>query len=278
MATTSGRLSGMTAVVTGGASGIGAAICRRFAEEGCRVAIADLQADRAASVAKELTAFGPAATFGALDTSCPDEVASFVRDVDERFGHIDVLVNNAGWVKVSPTLALAVEDFDRMLAVYLRGLLVVPRHVIPSMLRRGSGSIVNIASMQAYRALPGRSGVQAAKGGITALSRELALEFGPANIRVNCVLPGFTITEKVQVDYAATATEEELALRRDCYPLRRFGSPQDIANAVLFLASTEASWITGVDLTVDGGISIELAEALMFPPFRRLWQESVPNA
>jgi NAD(P)-dependent dehydrogenase (short-subunit alcohol dehydrogenase family) len=152
------------------------------------------------------------------------------------------------------------------------------KHTIPHLIAGGGGSIVSMSSMQAYRAIPGRVGVQAAKGGICAMTRELALEYGPAGVRVNSVLPGFTVTEKAERDYAKSATPEELDLRRDCYPLRRFGRPDDVANAVLFLASDEAAWITGIDLLVDGGTSMQLAEAVMFPPFRRLWQQASPSA
>jgi NAD(P)-dependent dehydrogenase (short-subunit alcohol dehydrogenase family) len=143
---------------------------------------------------------------------------------------------------------------------------------------RSNGCIVNMSSMQAYRAIPGRAGVQAAKGAICSLGRLLALEYGPSGVRVNTVLPGFTLTEKARRDYAASATPEEMELRRLCYPLRRFGTPEDIAAAVAFLASADASFITGVDLLVDGGTSMQLAEAVVFPPFRRLVEEASPGA
>ena len=269
------RLEGKRAIVTGGASGIGEAIVRRFVAEGASVVIADIQEKAGNSLASEL---GPRAVYRRVDVTSADEITAAVTATRAAFDGIDVVVNNAGWVKIDVAVEAEVSDFDRMLATYVRAHFLMAKHALPVMVEGGGGSIVNMSSMQAYRAIPGRLGVQAAKGGICAMTRELALEYGPAGVRVNAVLPGLTMTKKATVDYAVSATPEELDLRRQCYPLRRFGRPEDIANAVLFLASDEASWITGIDLLVDGGISMQLAEAVMFPPFRRLWQEASPDA
>ncbi len=269
------RLAGKRAIVTGGASGIGEAIVRRFAAEGASVVIADVQEEAGRVLADEL---GPRVLFQATDVTSADDIAAVVATTRTELGGIDVVVNNAGWVKIEVAIHADVSDFDRMLATYVRAHFLMAKHALPVMIEGGGGSIVNMSSMQAYRAIPGRAGVQAAKGAICSLTRELALEYGPAGVRVNAVLPGLTMTEKAARDYAAYATPEELDLRRQCYPLRRFGAPDDIANAVLFLASDESAWITGIDLLVDGGISMQLAEALVFPPFRRLWQQASPNA
>jgi NAD(P)-dependent dehydrogenase (short-subunit alcohol dehydrogenase family) len=131
--------------------------------------------------------------------------------------------------------------------------------------------------MQAYVALPGRSAYEAAKGGISALTREFAVEYGPAGVRVNAVCPGVIMTEAL-VKMNADATPEEVHSRVESYPLRRLGVPEDVANAVAFLASDEASWITGTNLFVDGGMTIQVTEAVTYPPFRRLWKEAVPQA
>ncbi|MFL5953326.1 MAG: SDR family NAD(P)-dependent oxidoreductase [Gaiellaceae bacterium] len=267
------RLEDKRAVVTGGASGIGEAIVRRFVAEGARVVIADVQETAGEALAAEL-----GVVFQRTDvTSATDIEAAVTRAVDD-LGGLEVVVNNAGWVKVDIAIRADEDDFDRMLATYLRAHFLMAKYALPHLIAGGGGSIVNMSSMQAYRAIPGRVGVQAAKGGICAMTRELALEYGPAGVRVNAVLPGLTMTEKAINDYAEYATPEELDLRRQCYPLRRFGTPEDIASAVLFLASDESAWITGIDLLVDGGISMQLAEAVMFPPFRRLWQEASPSA
>lgn len=269
------RLEGKRAIVTGGASGIGEAIVRRFVAEGAAVVIADVDKEAGERLAHTLR---PSVRFHRTDVTSVLDIASTVDRTVEELGGVDVVVNNAGWVKVDVAIKAEEADFDRMLATYLRAHFLMAKHALPPMIRAGGGSIVNMSSMQAYRAIPGRIGVQAAKGGICAMTRELALEYGPSGVRVNAVLPGLTMTEKAARDYAVYATPEELELRRQCYPLRRFGTPDEVATAVLFLASDESAWITGIDLLVDGGISIQLAEALVFPPFRRLWQEASPNA
>jgi NAD(P)-dependent dehydrogenase (short-subunit alcohol dehydrogenase family) len=269
------RLERKRAIVTGGASGIGEAIARRFVAEGASVVIADVQEQAGHALVRDLH---PHALFQRTDVTSPEDIAAAVTATTAAFGGIDVIVNNAGWVKVEVAVETETADFDRMLATYVRAHFLMAKHALPVMIEGGGGSIVNMSSMQAYRAIPGRAGVQAAKGAICSLTRELALEYGPAGVRVNAVLPGLTMTDKAIHDYAAYATPEELDLRRQCYPLRRFGTPADIANAVLFLASDESAWITGIDLLVDGGISMQLAEAVMFPPFRRLWQKASPSA
>jgi 3alpha(or 20beta)-hydroxysteroid dehydrogenase len=269
------RLDGKRAIVTGGASGIGEAIVRRFVAEGASVVIADIQEEAGSKLASEL---GPRAVYRRTDVTSAEEIAAAVTATSAAFDGIDVVVNNAGWVKIDVAVEAEVSDFDRMLATYVRAHFLMAKHALPVMVEGGGGSIVNMSSMQAYRAIPGRAAVQAAKGAICSLTRELALEYGPAGIRVNAVLPGLTMTAKAIRDYAAYATPEELDLRRQCYPLRRFGAPDDIANAVLFLASDESAWVTGIDLLVDGGISMQLAEAVVFPPFRRLWQRASPSA
>ncbi len=217
--------------------------------EGARVVVADVQE----AVGHELVAeLGPGAFFQRTDVTLREDVIAAVDRAVSAWGGLDVVVNNAGWVKVDVAIEAEEADFDRMLATYLRAHFLMAKHALPHLIAGGGGAIVNMSSMQAYRAIPGRVGVQAAKGGICAMTRELALEYGPAGVRVNAVLPGFTLTEKAERDYALSSTLEELDLRRDCYPLRRFGRPEDIASAVLFLASDEAAWITGIDLLVDG--------------------------
>jgi 3alpha(or 20beta)-hydroxysteroid dehydrogenase len=269
------RLEGKRALVTGGASGIGEAIVRRFAAEGASVLIADIQEDAARRLAADL---GHEVFFQPTDVTEAEDIAAAVEAARTRLGGIDVVVNNAGWVKIDIAVEAELGDFDRMMATYVRAHFLVAKNALPVMIDAGGGSIINMSSMQAYRAIPGRVGVQAAKGAICALTRELALEYGPAGVRVNAVLPGLTMTEKATRDYATSATPEELDLRRQCYPLRRFGRPEDVASAVVFLASDESGWITGIDLLVDGGISMQLAEAVAFPPFRRLWQRASPRA
>jgi NAD(P)-dependent dehydrogenase (short-subunit alcohol dehydrogenase family) len=241
------------------------------------VLVVDIDAEAGERLAKDLRDAGREASFFAADTAVRAGAEAAVAHVLEERGALDVLVNNAGWVRTAVATEVDDGDLVRMLDVYVVGYLNFARAALPHLVR-SKGCIVNMSSMQAYRAIPGRAGVQAAKGAICSLGRLLALEYGPSGVRVNTVLPGFILTEKAKRDYAASATPEEMELRRLCYPLRRFGSPDDIAAAVAFLASAEASFITGVDLLVDGGISMQLAEAVVFPPFRRLLEEASPGA
>lgn len=272
------KLEGKVAIVTGGGRGIGECITRLFAQEGASVVIADLLKEEGESVAASIRNEGGRAVFQATDVTQSVQVEAAVQRAIAEYGRLDVLVNDAGWLRVEMAINVAEEDFDRTLATHVKGTWLFSKYAIPHMMAAGGGAIVNISSMQAYRAVPGRIAYEAAKGGISAMTRELALEYGPAGVRVNAVCPGVIMTERNVLKQREVETEEESDLRVQCYPLRKLGTPADVARAVLFLASDDASWITGVDLFVDGGISIQLAEAVMFPPFRRLWKEAVPTA
>lgn len=273
-----GPLAGRTAIVTGGASGIGESITRRLSADGASVVIVDVDASAGDQLVARIRQGGGAATLVLGDVGVAETAQAAVATALKRFDRLDILVNNAGWVKTAVLVKALEEDFDRTMRTYTKGYWLMCREVMSHFVAQGGGAIVNLSSMQAHRAIPGRAAVQMAKGAIGALTRQLAMEYGPSGVRVNAVLPGLVLTEKAARDYGTTATPEEMELRRQCYPLRRFGTPEDISNAVAFLVSDQASWITGVDLLVDGGITVELAEAVMFPPFRRLWQEGSPNA
>jgi len=271
------KLEGKVALVTGAGGGIGGCVAQLFAREGAAVVITDALAENGERKAAEIREEGGRAVFQHMDVTQAVQVQAAVRRAVDLYGRLDVLVNSHGWSRVEMTTRLAEEDFDRMIAIHLKGTWLTCKYAIMEMLKTGGGSIVNLSSMQAYGAIPGRAGYEAAKGGISALTRDLAVEYGPAGIRVNAVCPGVVMTEKL-VKANATATEEETRLRVQCYPLRRLGRAEDVAAAVLFLASDDASWITGTNLFVDGGISIQLSEAVMYPPFRRLWREVVSAA
>ena len=272
------RLAGKVAVVTGGARGIGECITRLLAREGTAVVIADVLAEEGERVAASIRASDGRAVFQATDVTQSSQVDAAIQRAVAEYGRLDILVNDAGWLRVEVALKQTEVDFDRTIATHVKGTWLASKAAIPHMMRGGGGAIVNISSMQAYRALPGRVAYEAAKSGISALTRQLAVEYGPAGVRVNAVCPGVIMTDKNTRRSQEEETDEERRLRIECYPLRRLGRPDDVAKAVLFLASDDASWITGADLFVDGGISVQLAEAVMFPPFRRLWREAVPSA
>lgn len=274
---TTGRLGGKIAVVTGGAGGLGADIVRAFLVEGAHVAAADIADEAGQGLAPVLDQYKKNAFYQRTDATEPKDVAALIQRTIERLGPPDILVNALGWRRVGPATTFAEEDFDRTLSTHVKGMWLVAKHALPPMIAKGGGAIVNLSSMQANRAMPGRVAYEAAKGGISAMTRALALDYGPSNIRVNAVLPGH-ITTPAKAARKSQASEEEKRLRLECYPLRRLGRPQDVSAAVVFLASDEASWITGTELVIDGGTSIQLSEAVHYPPLRRLWQQSSPAA
>jgi NAD(P)-dependent dehydrogenase (short-subunit alcohol dehydrogenase family) len=272
------KLQGRTAIITGGAGGIGQSVSRLFAAEGAQVAIADLLDQEGAQLEAELNHAGRKAFYQRTDVSDAGQVQALVQRTVEELGPPDILVTLAGWLRVAMAIHVEEADFDRTIASHIKGTWLLAKHSLPHMMQAGGGAIVTISSMQAYGAIPGRIAYEAAKGGISAMTRALALEYGPANVRVNAICPGIIITPRNEAKHGTDFTPDEVKARIESYPLRRLGRPQDVAKAALFLASDDASWITGTDVFVDGGHSIQLAEAVHFPPFRRLWQEAVPQA
>ena len=249
---------GKRAIVTGGASGIGLGIATLLAQAGAEVVIAGRRADVGAeAVATVRAACGhDAARFVRTDVRSADSVRALFAACDAD-GGVDILVNAAGSANPRPLAEHSDDDIDAMLDVNLRGVIYCAREAVPRLAARGGGAIVNIASYLGYRGGPGWAPVySAAKGGVIALTRSLAVQHGPQQVRVNAVCPGFVATALVD-DLLAHTPNPAAALRRMAmeYPLRRTGTPEDIARAVLFLASPAASWITGVVLPVDGGVT-----------------------
>ena len=245
-------LAGTVSIVTGGAGGIGSAICRRLAEEGSTVVVADLDAEAARRVADDI---GGHAT--GVDITDGGAVEAVVDDVWSSVGPIDVLVNNAGWDRAGPFLDTEPELWERIIAVNLVGPLNLHRAVGRRMVERGSGRIVNIASDAARVGSSGEAVYAACKGGIVAFSKTMARELARVPIPVNVVCPGPTNTPL----FAEFAGEGESgdrlrqALAR-AIPFRRLGEPEDIAPAVAFLASADAGYITGQVLSVSGGLTM----------------------
>lgn len=232
------------ALVTGGGSGIGAAIARAASRAGYRVAIMDAQADAAEAMAREL---GNAV---ALPCDVTDELA-----VDEALATLgatpDLLVNNAGIVKFGHLVDMSVKDFRRVLEVDLVGVYILSRAVGLMMRARGQGNIVNISSINAITPSLGTNAYAAAKGGLVTMTKLLALELGPHGVRVNSVSPGFVDGGMSTAVFANPRTRD---IRTKAVPLRRLGSTEDIAQAVMFLASDAAAYVHGQDLGVDGGL------------------------
>lgn len=236
------------ALITGGADGIGWATCERFAEAGCRVVIADLNRERAIERAEAL---GPGHLGFGADVSSESDVIALMAAIREAAGRLDVVVNNAGiGAPHIPTREQTTEVFDRVVDIHLRGTFLMCREA--SRLMAGSGgAIVNISSIAGITGLPRRNAYGAAKAGIVALTRSLAGEWAGEGIRVNAVAPGFTETALVKKLADAGSVDADRLKRR--IPMGRLGRPEEIAEAIYFLASDAASYITGAVLSVDGG-------------------------
>jgi NAD(P)-dependent dehydrogenase (short-subunit alcohol dehydrogenase family) len=248
------KLSGKKAIITGGAGGIGSATAKLFASEGASVAILDLDENKAALVAEEINQAGGQAIAIGLDVSDESQVIKAIKEVVDEFGAIDVLFNNAGIARRTTAVETLVEDWDLSFAVNVKSIFLMSKHCIPIMESGGGGSIINTGSGWGLkgggRALP----YCATKGAVVNMTRAMAIDHGPQNIRVNSVNPGDTDTgmlreEAKQIGWSESAFLEDAADR----PLRRMGQPSEIAAAVLFLASDDSSFVTGSALVVDGG-------------------------
>lgn len=254
------RLQDKVAVVTGGGSGIGRETCLLFAEEGAHVVVVDRYQEDAQETVRRITDRGlPEALALVADVAREEEIAAFVRACDERFGRIDILVNNAGVRVWGPVTESRLDDWQFIFEVNLRGVGLCCKHVIPIMERGGGGSIVNVSSANAVVGRPGMALYDATKAGVTALTRSMACDHAEANIRVNAVLPGPTLTDfhiKRAVE-AGRTLDESVTKRNPRGPgiLKRQATPREIAYGILFLASDESSYVTGVCLHVDGGLS-----------------------
>ncbi|GAA1512651.1 SDR family NAD(P)-dependent oxidoreductase [Nocardioides humi] len=251
-------LTGRTALVTGGSSGNGRAIALALGRAGASVVVADLRPEPRESgvpTAEQLQAEGHQALFVRCDVADEAAMVSAV-EATRSFGDLDVMVNNAGVLHLAPITELSCEDFDRIHAVNARGTFLGCREAARVMVARGHGTIVNVASVAALRGARGYAAYAASKGAVTAMTRALAAELGPAGVRVNCLVPGYVDTAMTRADIA---TEDKVASSAERIPIRRVGRPDDMAAAVLFLADHRASgFLHGSSVVVDGGISAVL--------------------
>jgi NAD(P)-dependent dehydrogenase (short-subunit alcohol dehydrogenase family) len=249
------QLANKIALITGASSGIGRETAKLFALEGAKVAIADVDTVGGQTLIDEIKAFGGTALFHQVDVSVESEVQNWVAGVVDEWGGVDILVANAA-VMVIGTVEQATElDWDRVLAVNVKGYAFCAKYVTPQMRQRGGGAIVNLASISSFVAVPAFAPYNTSKGAILQLTRSLAYDLAPDNIRVNCVCPGPIYTPAVQkVADSLSLSEEDLVKQfAPLVLLKRMGKAQEVANAILFLASDKASFITGTPLMVDGG-------------------------
>jgi NAD(P)-dependent dehydrogenase (short-subunit alcohol dehydrogenase family) len=249
------RLEDKVALVTGGGAGIGRAVAETFAREGAHVVIADLDGEAAREVAEAIIKSNGSARAQVADVSSTDDVKALMEAIGAAFGRLDVLVNNAGVGERADFRNLDDEAWDRVWQVNLDGTVRCAREAFPLLKASGKAAIINLSSVMATKHTRQMSVYSATKGAVAALSRSLAVEYAPYGIRVNHLCPGYVETALIG-RYTANPAIRKALLGQT--PLRRFGTPQDIANAALFLASDEAAYITGAGLHVDGGMGVTL--------------------
>lgn len=245
------RLKGKVALVTGGAQGIGRAICERFAAEGAIVGVLDIKGDNAERAAQALREQGAQAHAYAGDVARRGTFEAAVGDLEGRHGRFDILVNNAIWVRYGPIDAITPEMLERMTGTGFHSVVWGIQVGAAAMARSGGGAIVNIASAASFLGIPGGMVYCGVKAGVLGLTRSAAVDLGPKKIRVNAVCPGSVLTEGVRIN----VNPEMEAKRKARTPLGRLGEVTDIANAACFLASDESGFVTGESLLVDGGVT-----------------------
>jgi len=253
-------LQDQVAIVTGGAQGIGGATARRLAEEGARVLIADLDHAAAQANVARIRNVGGTAEALVADIAQTAAIQATVEKAVAQWGRLDILVNNA-WGSKEPdgsALTLTESAWDYAMNVMVKSLFLAAKYAVPHMQKNGKGSIVNISSVHGLLMVPQKLAYEAAKMAVIGVTRQMACDFGPFGIRVNAICPGHIVTERMQMRWDKNPSLLELFKAQ--YPLRRVGKPEDIANAIRFLCSDEAAFITGHALVVDGGITIQFQE------------------
>jgi 3-oxoacyl-[acyl-carrier protein] reductase len=242
------RLKARVAIVTGGGSGFGAAICRRFVEEGAKVVVVDCRREGGDAVARET-----GAVFVEADVASEADARRMIATAVERFGRLDILVNNAGAPQApTPITDTDEHDFDRLMAVNAKAIVLAAKHAVPILRRQGGGVILNTVSVAAIRPRPNLAAYNASKGAALVLSKSLAIELAPDRIRVNAVCPGPADTPMLAT-FVGGESEAHRAAFLQSIPLGRLCAPGDVASTMVFLASDEASFITGAVIEVDGG-------------------------
>lgn len=240
---------GQTAMVTGGARGIGKAIAERLAKKGANLALADISLESADETAKEIAAYGVRTIAVRLDVSKSSEVTKAFEDVLKEFGRLDILINNAGITKDSLILRMKEEDWDSVIDINLKGVFLCTKEAIKAMIKQRYGRIINIASVVAFMGNPGQANYSASKAGIIGFTKTAAKEYANRGVTVNAVAPGFIAT--AMTDALNDNIKQEML---KSIPIGKFGSVDDVANAVVFLASADNGYITGQVIHVNGGM------------------------
>jgi NAD(P)-dependent dehydrogenase (short-subunit alcohol dehydrogenase family) len=247
-------LEGRTAIITGGASGIGLAAARLLAQEGAAIVIADINAGQGNLAEQEINSSGGRAVFVQCNVTLSADCQRTVQTTLEKFGHLDILFNNAGVIRRADVIGTTEEEWDRVMDVNVKSIFLMSKYAIPEMVKQGGGAIVNNASGWGIRG--GRNAVSycASKGAVVNMTRAMAIDHGSLNIRVNCICPGDTDTPMLRNEARQLGQVEELFLAEAKErPLNRYAQPIEIAQSVLYLVSDAASYVTGAVLAVDGG-------------------------
>ncbi len=247
-----GRLDGKVAFITGAASGLGAATALRFAQEGASLAGFDLN-EKFEPDWVEAAKLAPKATFAAGDVRDEDRIKDVVAEAVKAHGGLDIVMNSAGVAGGGMVHMLEQEAWDHVMDINIKGTYLVSRHTIPVLMERGGGSVINVASVEGIEGFMGGSAYNASKGAVVLLTKNMCIDYARAGIRVNVICPGFIDTPMFQSVFAIEGAQNLMEQIREAHQLGRFGKPVEIANAALFLASDESSFVTGVTLPVDGG-------------------------
>ena len=249
------RLAGKVALITGGGTGIGRSTALAFAREGARVAVAGRRVEKLQDAVAEIKAAGGEGIAVACDVSRAAEAQNAVAKAVATFGKLDVLVNNAGVLSVSTIEEIPEEEWDSLMAANLKGPFLMCRAALPEFRKVGGGAIVNIGSVLGLVAMKKRAAYCASKGGVTLLTKAIAIDHGHENIRANCICPSIVETDLVRELFKTPEGERAKRDRLATIPLGRFGKPADIAELAVFLGSDESSWLTGAAIPVDGGLT-----------------------
>lgn len=250
------KLKDKIAVITGAGSGIGRATARLFAQEGARIAAADINVAEGEETCRLISGGGGEAIFVQTDVARVAEAEKLIRTVKERFGRIDVVINNAGVELPRSLLDTSEEDWEWVVSIDLKGVYFVSKYAVAEMIKAGGGAIVNISSAAGILGFPMMTAYCTAKGGVIALTRAVAIEYAAHNIRVNCVCPGVVDTPMSRGFFDSLPNPAEVRrMYEEQTPVKRFARPEEIARTVLFLASEDASYLTGAVIPVDGGFS-----------------------
>lgn len=250
------RLAGKVALITGGGTGIGRAIAMAFAREGASVAVAGRRLEKVKEVAAAIEEQGGAVLPLQCDVSQARDAQCAISETAKKFGKLDALVNNAGTLSVSTVDTITEEDWDRVITVNLKGPFLMSRAALKEFRKNGGGTIVNIGSVLGLVAMKDRAAYCASKGGVTMLTKAMALDHAHENVRVNCICPSIVETELVKGLFDDSDQGKRLKQSRmGTIPLGRFGKPADVAELAVFLASDESSWLTGTAIPLDGGLT-----------------------